>query len=752
MIRYTKGAFQTLLYWWGGINRHLILNSVLYLLFLVALFWAQSKWPIFRVESSTSGLSMLGSLTVFLLVFRMNQSMARNNEATERTDEMFGELDFLIHSVCSFMQGAKEDCLHDLVLNPHRVHSEEEIRIMKLHGELASMVRTHVVRLTIAFGVSCLLYFRILTALADAQGVLEEEDLVQIVFLHSRLQALLYEEEMELVDQYMGISRETDGGTGSEAEYRAETGRFRIAAQCSGLLMRPRKAGNNEEEDCRFVPQSSDIIPPLPKVILSMLVETCHTPLAQKWGYPERVLNLIASISADALDQLTHLSGLIARPVSLAYYQHCRVIVVIFSFMLPLVTEVGEDLLGSIFDNIVFPFVIYWAMSGLERLAEMMENPVGDDDTDINLLQQLHELEVGAQLAIELCENRRSMLRRTLAKVCPSCSETSKFWKNKPPLVPPIHFEDYFCWLPIPAAIAEGMVMKHGHVDHVHWAFFEGHIAEFRTFLRKALRRHTPGRRSAYEAIPQDASAEELKVYPEAEMDSTMGMIQRDTNQFWHYLAFRPVLSGLQAQGELSRQALWKKRIVHMLGQEHPASLLLETESPDSARSVLLQPLVSQKPRRHHVSEAMRELSVPRGSGLQPSQSAYDPHLQLPGVQTSLHGQAKPPSGESPAASRSGSKTSTAHFDVHARDFSKSVPLQAFRGTDNEHPRLESHKLAYGNFRPQLPAQVEETGVSSTSLSSSPTSPPWPSWSQLQTPERIEKSPGPAAKFVSHMS
>ena len=112
MIRYTKGAFQTLLYWWGGINRHLILNSVLYLLFLVALFWAQSKWPIFRVESSTSGLSMLGSLTVFLLVFRMNQSMARNNEATERTDEMFGELDFLIHSVCSFMQGAKEDCLH----------------------------------------------------------------------------------------------------------------------------------------------------------------------------------------------------------------------------------------------------------------------------------------------------------------------------------------------------------------------------------------------------------------------------------------------------------------------------------------------------------------------------------------------------------------------------------------------------------------------------------------------------------------
>ena len=75
MIRYTKGAFQTLLYWWGGINRHLILNSVVYLIFLVALYWAQYHWPFMRVESSTSGLSMLGSLTVFLLVFRMNQSL-----------------------------------------------------------------------------------------------------------------------------------------------------------------------------------------------------------------------------------------------------------------------------------------------------------------------------------------------------------------------------------------------------------------------------------------------------------------------------------------------------------------------------------------------------------------------------------------------------------------------------------------------------------------------------------------------------
>ncbi|CAJ1360072.1 unnamed protein product, partial [Effrenium voratum] len=175
----------------------------------------------------------------------MNQSMARNNEAEERTDAMFGEMDYLAHSVCHFMAGAREDHLHDLIMYPDARLTDEEMRVLRAHGEMASITRVHVARLTTAFGVSCLLYFRLLTALADSQGVLEEEDLVQIVFLYGRLQALLYEEEMELVDRYLPISREEDKG---EAEYRAEVNRFRIARQRAGLLIRPRAVGDTSEE------------------------------------------------------------------------------------------------------------------------------------------------------------------------------------------------------------------------------------------------------------------------------------------------------------------------------------------------------------------------------------------------------------------------------------------------------------------------------------------------------------------------
>lgn len=593
MIRYTKGAWETLFYWWGGINRHLMVSSAFYLLFLVLLYYVQRRYVTTRIDCSTSGLSMLGSLTVFLLVFRMNQSMARNNEAEERTDAMFGEMDYLAHSVCHFMAGAREDHLHDLLLHPNVQYTEEEIKMLRLQGELASIVRVHVVRLTVAFGVSCLLYFRLLTALAEAQGEVEDEELVQIIFLYARLQSLLYEEEMELVDRYMCVSRESENDEGG-AQYRADVNRFRIARQRAGLLIRPRAAGDLSEEGGQFVPQTSDIVPPLPKVVLSMLMEACHLPMGQKWGYHERVLTIISSICADALDQLTHLSGLIMRPVSLAYYQHCRVIVVIFSFMWPMVTALGEDNLGSICDNIVFPFVVYWAMSGLERLAEMMENPVG------------------AQTSFELCENKRGALRRVFARISLSRPEYAKERKKPLSMAQHFHFEDYFCWLPIPTKIAEGMVMKHGHVDHAHMACFEGHIAKFRSFLRRALKRHTLGRQSPYEAVPQDADSAELNVYPEAAPGSTMGIIQRDTNGFWHYLAFRPVLAS--GSSEALRQELGRKRLVMLLGGEHAAADLLASESTDTARSVLLRPLVPPRPRKYLLPEALLK-ATPKSEG-----------------------------------------------------------------------------------------------------------------------------------------
>eukprot|EP00434_Breviolum_minutum_P001974 symbB.v1.2.001746.t1/scaffold94.1/size335129/10 len=228
---------------------------------------------------------------------------------------------------------------------------------------------------------------------------------------------------------------------------------------------------------------------------------------------------------------------------------------------------------------------------------------------------------VGAQASFELCEVKRSALRRVFARISTSRPEAAQDRKKPVSIAQPFHFEDYFCWLPIPTLIAEGMVLKHGHVDHAHMAFFEGHIAKFRGFLRRALKRHTLGRKSPYEAVPQDADADELNVFPEAPPETTMGVIQRDTNGFWHYLAFRPVLAS--GSTEVQRQELQRKRVVNLLGLDHSAAEVLASDSTDTGRSIMLRPLVPPRPRKHLLPEALMKASVrSEGQDTSPSRRA----------------------------------------------------------------------------------------------------------------------------------
>eukprot|EP00930_Biecheleria_cincta_P019039 TRINITY_DN1464_c1_g1_i2.p1 TRINITY_DN1464_c1_g1~~TRINITY_DN1464_c1_g1_i2.p1 ORF type:complete len:405 (-),score=74.88 TRINITY_DN1464_c1_g1_i2:28-1242(-) len=235
-------------------------------------------------------------------------------------------------------------------------------------------------------------------------------------------------------------------------------------------------------------------------------------------------------------------------------------------------------------------------MSGLEKLAEMMENPLGNDDTDIHLMEVLHDLEVGVQMAFQMAEEHRSKLRRCLNYALKTpLPDFAKDYATRPPLVPPKRFEEYFCWIPIPTVIAEGMLLKHGDVSITHAAFFEGHFADFRTFLRKALRRRGKAGQMRYEAISQDDGSDRDR-HEEAPPDTTMGSVQRDSSTFWHYLAFKPVLTHSVGQKEVARQEAWRQRVLRCLGKDHSASALFEASLPeDSARSVLLQPFAGEQ-------------------------------------------------------------------------------------------------------------------------------------------------------------
>jgi len=585
MIRYSKGTWQTLFYWWGGINRHLLWPNFCYLIFLVCLYLFQHEIEAFQPSVSSGGLHMLGSLTVFLLVFRMNQSMARNNEANDRSDILFNHLERLVQETFTALAGANEDQLGDHLLRP-RDCTEEQLEKLRLHADLAAATRINVSRLTLAFAISFLIHCLLLGAVGDHNGDIDEESMTQILFLHSRLQSLLYVEEMELVDASISILFEKNQAS-ADRVFRGEVSRYRVLGTCDEPLML-----QGRTETC---PHGSAAIPSMPKVVMTMLVEALLMPLNKRWGYPERVLNMVAGTCDDIMAQVTHLGGLIVRPVSLAYYQHCRVILLLYAMLWPIVTELGHDW-GDVLDNIVFPFCAFWAMSGLEKLAEMMENPLGNDDTDIHLMEILHDLEVGVQMAFQMSEEHRSKVRRCLNYALKTpIPDFAKDYATRPSLVPPRRFEDYFCWMPIPTVIAEGMLLKHGDATITHAAFFEGHFSEFRQFLRKALRRRSKTGRTRYEALSQDDDSDGDR-FDEAPPETTMGVVQRDPSTFWHYLAFKPVLTKSIGQKEVARQAEWRQRVLSCVGKGHSASPLFQASQPeDSERSVILRPLAEEQ-------------------------------------------------------------------------------------------------------------------------------------------------------------
>merc|ERR1719174_1422372 len=143
-----------------------------------------------------------------------------------------------------------------------------------------------------------------------------------------------------------------------------------------------------------------------------MLVDCAIQPLGKPWGYFERQLNYIINTTNIIMERKHMLDCLITMPLPLAYLQHCRVLLAIFAFCHPFSIDPDEGVL----DNVVMPFCLFWAIMGFEVLAEMMENPLGDDETDINSMQMIHSLEVCAQHVFDISEGRRDETRRALRR------------------------------------------------------------------------------------------------------------------------------------------------------------------------------------------------------------------------------------------------------------------------------------------------------------------------------------------------
>jgi len=257
----------------------------------------------------------------------------------------------------------------------------------------------------------------------------------------------------------------------------------------------------------------------------------------------------------------------------------------------------------------------------------MLENPLGADETDLNLLGMVHSLEVACSNAFDMSNKLRPGYRQAQKRPfqdfglevdlthLQDLDDEAEFTGNN-------SFSHYFHWLPMPSMVLENVFEAHGHIDTVHAAKCRelmGH-QDLRALIRKSVlrswrphRRRTVGHDRSYQAVPTKDDVEfathptnpflmsstECEAYQVAHTTNsershedlsegdkdTLQMLQDDPNVFSDYLVFEGVLR--QQPHEVGRHQVWNQRAAGLLGDHSASSLILKAEDSDTERSTM---------------------------------------------------------------------------------------------------------------------------------------------------------------------
>mmetsp|Transcript_42551 Transcript_42551/g.126227 ORF Transcript_42551/g.126227 Transcript_42551/m.126227 type:complete len:721 (-) Transcript_42551:96-2258(-) len=589
MIRYDRGSKFVPLYWWGGLNRHLVLPAILYAIFLVVVYYVRAHGytihlGIEQEEESGSlnrAMAPIISFTVFLFVFRLNQAMARHNEGADRMTSLFEHLEQAQQLFCTLLTGGPGSrnmntvgkMVDPLFKDPtDRLTREELLMRDDKFDEIACACRVHFVRLTISFAITFLMHCHLVSATVENDGVLDDEAMIFLVYLYSRLRMLLYAHELKCVDDSLDINATIaeDG----QREFRVSSNRHQVDHVNIGIPV----IGSVIESNGTYQNMPGKVIYPVYRIIYMMMVDLIQLPADQPWGMTQRQMAPIMAHIEGAMVHIAHMDHIMNSPVSLAYFQHCRVLLLIFGLFYPFSCDPST---GPV-ENVLIPCLGLWAIMGLEKLADIMENPFGTDDTDLDSMRHLHTLEVVASRAWQHSETYREGNRQAQIQILRKSTlgtatdlQQEHLTRRKP------GFESFFTWKPIPSLIVQESMEKHGHVDIKHRMALDG---DMQSSLRRTWRRVVRGR--GY----QDVAKSFMSCCTDAEWATDF--MKMDPNIFAHYLVFNDIFGVDPVTGEECEEArsfnLWRMRCFKLLGQDHEAISLLDVNCPmDSERSVM---------------------------------------------------------------------------------------------------------------------------------------------------------------------
>jgi predicted membrane chloride channel (bestrophin family) len=567
------------MYWWGGINRMVLPKACAYVVMALSIYIFQTKIDVefyTNSESFHDTVHAILSFLVFLLVFRLNQCMARHYAAYALITDLFYGLERLMLDFCMHLQGEQgaTNCLNSISTDSPSVRT-------CINKCMAAKI--NVIRLVLAFAVSTVMHFQLLDAASDSAGLVDEVACKQVIFLYCRLRTLLHPEEMEIIDESISLMR--DNSSQVDQVFRVEVTRYRASCDPScqpviGLTEEDREPGGVT-------------ISPAPKLVMTMLTQALLRPGDEPWGYQARMYAIFARVTLKLANDSMHLESIIMSPTPLPYLQHCRVLFFVFAIVFPM----SMDTTKGIVDNVVLPLLIFWAIMGFEVLSGVLENPLGTDDTDMNLFEKIHSLEVGAEKIFNATERSKASLEQALARTealvmgeRPSGRTDAAACQQADPSR---CFRFHFRWTPLPTVILSDLMDAHGDVQHMHelWLTFRTWLPSFslRKMLRQSLYRRKGG--CVYKQVGDQDQSTDAQQMP---VD-----FNKDPTYFCHFVEYLGSMDLCEAVPDESvgdgcsvpqpSQNRWKQRALDLVA-DHPAEQLLKKCSDeDTERSLLVQ-------------------------------------------------------------------------------------------------------------------------------------------------------------------
>eukprot|EP00746_Dinoflagellata_sp_MGD_P003561 gnl/MRDRNA2_/MRDRNA2_106905_c0_seq1.p1 gnl/MRDRNA2_/MRDRNA2_106905_c0~~gnl/MRDRNA2_/MRDRNA2_106905_c0_seq1.p1 ORF type:complete len:549 (+),score=59.69 gnl/MRDRNA2_/MRDRNA2_106905_c0_seq1:94-1740(+) len=426
----------------------------LYVVYCAIMYIARLHVP--GIEVSDRGSHLLAGFVSFLLVFRLNQCYGRYQVGIDTTQLLFTYLHNIAAIGCGYLRAG-----NTAFFEPG-TESAEELK----H---ARMVRVNVCRYVIAFAVSVKCHSRICR-----QGLQSKETMLHNVLDVLRLSGLLTNVEARIIASRSGLYEErmSDSLVGSGGlkfladfnkrrnpeEFSSWTPLFPISEDWSQLS----GESNGHAQQDGYIPWAqASAMPPL---IIHLLRTELYRAINKPWGFPERTLNILEFSLRELHKSFECFDRLVRIPQPKPYTYLCYNLMTFFLLTYPLHIEMS----GGTWANVVSPGIIGIALTGIMCVAGELENPIGDDPCDLNLLEMIHGLEVEIEQIFDLSETQMDHVRRSAGELAESFDlGTAKATQeeSKPVPLEACAFVDFFEWKLLPARTLRYVLHKRDPED-----------------------------------------------------------------------------------------------------------------------------------------------------------------------------------------------------------------------------------------------------------------------------------------------